>query len=67
MGNEASWQESISTGRFAGKTIIVTGAGSGIGLATALRVAKEGGRVIAADISSARLDELVAGNAGLDL
>ena len=62
MGNDASWQETITAGRFAGKTVIVTGAGSGIGLATALRVAKEGGRVIAADISSERLDALVAGN-----
>ena len=67
MGNDASWQETITPGRFTGKTVIVTGAGSGIGLATALRVAKEGGRVIAADISKERLDDLVAGNAGLDL
>ena len=67
MGNEAAWQESITAGRFAGKTVIVTGAGSGIGLATALRVAKEGGRVIAADISPERLDALVAGNSSLDV
>ncbi|QDW31529.1 SDR family NAD(P)-dependent oxidoreductase [Arthrobacter sp. KBS0702] len=67
MGNEASWQETITPGRFAGKTVIVTGAGSGIGLATALRVAKEGGRVVAADISKERLDDLVTQNAGLDL
>ncbi|MDP9986185.1 NAD(P)-dependent dehydrogenase (short-subunit alcohol dehydrogenase family) [Arthrobacter oryzae] len=66
MGNEASWQEVVTQGRFAGKTVIVTGAGSGIGKATALRVAKEGGRVIAADISKERLDELVEQNAGLD-
>jgi NAD(P)-dependent dehydrogenase (short-subunit alcohol dehydrogenase family) len=67
MGNEASWQEATTNGRFAGKTIIVTGAASGIGQATALRIAKEGGRVIAADISKERLDALVAENAGLDL
>ncbi|WP_230118488.1 SDR family NAD(P)-dependent oxidoreductase [Arthrobacter sp. Bi83] len=67
MGNEASWQEAATGGRFAGKTVIVTGAVSGIGQATALRVAKEGGRVIAADISKERLDDLVAENAGLDL
>ncbi len=67
MGNDASWQEVVTQGRFAGKTVIVTGAGSGIGKATALRVAKEGGRVIAADISKERLDELVEQNAGLDL
>ncbi|WJH25087.1 SDR family NAD(P)-dependent oxidoreductase [Pseudarthrobacter defluvii] len=67
MGNEASWQEVVTHGRFAGKTVIVTGAGSGIGKATALRVAKEGGRVIAADVSKERLDELVEQNPGLDL
>jgi NAD(P)-dependent dehydrogenase (short-subunit alcohol dehydrogenase family) len=67
MNNQATWQETITSGRFAGKTVIVTGAGSGIGQATALRIAKEGGRVIAADISKDRLDALVAENAGLDL
>lgn len=54
------WQEKITDGRFAGKTVIVTGAGSGIGRATASRVAREGGRVIAVDISQERLDELAA-------
>ncbi len=51
------WQEKITEGRFADKTIIVTGAGSGIGRATASRIAREGGRVVAVDISSERLDE----------
>lgn len=46
--------------RFAGKTAIVTAAGSGIGRATAVRLAQEGARVIAGDISATRLDELVA-------
>jgi NAD(P)-dependent dehydrogenase (short-subunit alcohol dehydrogenase family) len=54
-------------GRFAGKTAIVTGAGSGIGRATALRLAGEGAAVVAADISGARLAELTAGNPGLAL
>ena len=59
--SEASgWQEKISSGRFAGKTIVVTGAASGIGRATASRIAREGGRVIAVDISAEKLDELVA-------
>ncbi|BDZ64688.1 hypothetical protein GCM10025877_16260 [Agromyces mangrovi Wang et al. 2018] len=54
------WEERIDQGRFSGKTIIVTGAGSGIGRATASRVAREGGRVIAVDVSQERLDEFAA-------
>ncbi|MES2170848.1 MAG: SDR family NAD(P)-dependent oxidoreductase [Actinomycetota bacterium] len=53
----APWAERISEGRFTGKTVIVTGAGSGIGRATASRIAREGGRVIAVDISTERLAE----------
>lgn len=51
------WQEVITPNRFKGKTVIVTGAGSGIGRATASRVAREGGRVIAIDISQERLGD----------
>ncbi|WP_312169472.1 SDR family NAD(P)-dependent oxidoreductase [Microbacterium sp.] len=51
----------VPTGaRFAGKTVIVTGAASGIGKATATRIAREGGRVIASDIASDKLDALKA-------
>lgn len=53
------WQETITLGRFDGKTVIVTGAGSGIGRAVASRIAREGGRVIAVDISKDRLTEFV--------
>ena len=54
------WEEVTTPGRFDGKTIIVTGAASGIGRATASRIAREGGRVVAVDISAERLDQLKA-------
>lgn len=53
------WVERISAGRFTGKTVIVTGAASGIGRATASRIAREGGRVIAVDIATDKLNALV--------
>jgi NAD(P)-dependent dehydrogenase (short-subunit alcohol dehydrogenase family) len=54
------WAEQVTPGRFAGQTVIVTGAASGIGRAVATRVAREGGRVVAADISKEKLNELAA-------
>jgi NAD(P)-dependent dehydrogenase (short-subunit alcohol dehydrogenase family) len=39
-------------GRVSGKACVVTGAGSGIGRAIAVRLAEEGGRVLCADISA---------------
>lgn len=56
----AGWRESITAGRFAGKTVIVTGAASGIGLATASRIAREGGRVVAVDISAEKLNDFAS-------
>lgn len=64
---KAEWVEKVSDGRFRGQTVIVTGAGSGIGRATASRVAREGGRVIAVDVSQERLDEFVADHPGADV
>lgn len=54
--------------RFAGNTVIVTGAGSGIGRATAVRLARDGARVIATDVVEQRLADLEAelgGDAGV--
>ncbi len=59
-GVAPGWQERLVPGRFEGKTVIVTGAASGIGRATASRIAREGGRVVAADINAGPLDELAA-------
>lgn len=53
--------------RFAGKTAIVTGAGSGIGRATAVRLAQEGARVVATDVSVERLGTLTSEHPDLDL
>jgi NAD(P)-dependent dehydrogenase (short-subunit alcohol dehydrogenase family) len=50
--------------RFAGKTAVVTGAASGIGKATCLRLASEGAIVIAADIDDAGGQELAATSNG---
>ena len=41
------------TGRFVDRGILVTGAGSGIGRATARLFAKEGGRVVVVDQNEA--------------
>src|SRR5437588_9432333 len=45
--------------RFAGKVVIVTGAGSGMGRDTALLYADEGASVLAADIDEQRGQETV--------
>ncbi len=50
----------LTTGRFAGKVIIVTGAASGIGLATARRLCAEGASLVLADIDRATLDALTS-------
>jgi len=44
---------------FSGKTIVITGAGSGIGRATALIFAREGANVVCADINGAGVTQTV--------
>lgn len=47
--------------RFKGKTVIVTGAASGIGRGVAERFAQEGANVVLADIEEAKLSDVAAG------
>jgi NAD(P)-dependent dehydrogenase (short-subunit alcohol dehydrogenase family) len=49
-----------STTRFTGNVVFITGAGSGIGRATALAFAREGARVAVADIAGDGLDRTAA-------
>ena len=50
----------MSQPRFAGSSRLLTGAASGIGRATALRLASEGARIFACDVDKTKLDETVA-------
>ncbi len=49
-----------SSQRLAGKVSIITGAAQGIGLATALKFAREGAQVVICDVRQAAVDQAVA-------
>ena len=53
------------SGRLAGKQVLITAAGAGIGRATALAFAKEGAKVLATDIDTGALASLAAEHAAI--
>ena len=53
-------------GRLDGKVAVITGAASGIGRGTALRLAKEGAAVVAVDLNSQGGEQLVGEIAAAD-
>jgi NAD(P)-dependent dehydrogenase (short-subunit alcohol dehydrogenase family) len=61
------FEERVHEGRFQGRTVIVTGAASGIGRATTLRIGREGGLVVATDLSEDGLTRLKDEHPELDL
>lgn len=50
----------MGTGRFAGKTVVITGGGGNIGLAVAKRLADEGARIALLDVDKGKLDQAVS-------
>jgi NAD(P)-dependent dehydrogenase (short-subunit alcohol dehydrogenase family) len=59
-GGDRSFERGANVNRLAGRQAIVTGAGSGIGRASALRFAREGAHVFAVGRSKDNIEETVA-------
>ncbi len=55
-----TFERGDTMGRLSGKTALVTAAGQGIGLASALAMHREGAKVIAADINATSLEHLAS-------
>lgn len=53
--------------RFEGKTIVITGGSGGIGLATAIRIAEEGGRVLVTGTNAGKLEKANAAHERIDV
>lgn len=60
IGSPRPWTEALTGGRFAGQTVVVTGAAGGIGKAVAARIVGEGGRVVGIDVSAEKLSATAA-------
>jgi NAD(P)-dependent dehydrogenase (short-subunit alcohol dehydrogenase family) len=59
--NDSAGSTTARAPRFAGRTVVITGAASGFGRAAAERFAGEGARIVAIDRDAERLDALVGG------
>jgi NAD(P)-dependent dehydrogenase (short-subunit alcohol dehydrogenase family) len=59
MSSDDSWGRAISPDRFGGRVAAVTGAASGIGRATAIRLAREGAKVAVIDRNREGADAVV--------
>src|SRR5687768_14445891 len=60
IGDLSDWYRKAGLRRFQGRVVIVTGAASGMGEATARRFADEGAAVVLADRDKTNLDRVAA-------